>query len=143
MKGEQIIELVNAVSQSVLTEFEYEEGTVKLSLRKNSVPVVATEAIVTTATMEAVIPTTSPVVAVPSGQVVKSPLVGTFYVAPSAEAEPFAKVGDTVAKGQVLGIVEAMKLMNEIESECAGTIAEILVQNGETVEYGQSLFIIK
>ena len=72
----------------------------------------------------------------------KSPLVGTFYSASSPDSAPFVKVGDTVKKGQVLGIVEAMKLMNEIESECAGTVAEVLVENGEPVEYGQPLFRI-
>ncbi len=72
----------------------------------------------------------------------KSPLVGTFYAAPSEDAQPFVKVGDQVKKGQVLAIVEAMKLMNEIESEFDGEIAEIYVANGEAVEYGQSLFRI-
>lgn len=72
----------------------------------------------------------------------KSPLVGTFYAAPSEDAQPFVKVGDRVKKGQVLAIVEAMKLMNEIESELEGEIAEIYVANGEAVEYGQSLFRI-
>lgn len=77
-----------------------------------------------------------------SGNVVKSPLVGTFYAAPSEDAEPFVKVGDSVKEGQVLAIVEAMKLMNEIESDFSGTVAEILVENGEAVEYGQPLFVI-
>ena len=78
-----------------------------------------------------------------SGNVVKSPLVGTFYNAPSPDAETFVKVGDTVKKGQVLGIVEAMKLMNEIESEFDGTVEQILVENEEVVEYGQPLFVIR
>ena len=81
--------------------------------------------------------------ALPAGNVVKSPLVGTFYAAPSEDAEPFVKVGDSVKEGQVLAIVEAMKLMNEIESDFAGTVAEILVENGEGVEYGQPLFVIR
>lgn len=74
---------------------------------------------------------------------VKSPLVGTFYNAPSPDAEAFVKVGDTVKKGQVLGIVEAMKLMNEIESEFDGTVEQILVENEDVVEYGQPLFVIR
>ena len=77
------------------------------------------------------------------GNVVKSPLVGTFYNAPSPDAEPYVKVGDTVKKGQVLAIVEAMKLMNEIESEFDGTVEKILVSNEEVVEFGQPLFVIK
>ena len=78
-----------------------------------------------------------------SDKVVTSPLVGTFYAAPSPEAEPYVKVGDTVKKGQVLGLIEAMKLMNEIESEYDGVVEAILVENEEVVEYGQPLFRIK
>lgn len=77
------------------------------------------------------------------GVEVKAPIVGTFYRAPSPDAEPFVKEGDTVKKGQVLCIIEAMKLMNEIESEVAGVVRKILVNNGEPVEYGQVLFIIE
>ena len=79
---------------------------------------------------------------IPVGNVVESPLVGTFYAAPAEDAESFVKVGDRVEKGQTLGIVEAMKLMNEIESDYSGTVAEILVNNQEGVEYGQPLFRI-
>ena len=76
------------------------------------------------------------------GTVVASPLVGIFYSAPSPEDEPFVTVGDTVKKGQTLGVIEAMKLMNEIESECDGIVKEVLVENGEMVEFGQPLFIV-
>ena len=79
---------------------------------------------------------------IPAGNVVKSPLVGTFYAAPAEDAEPFVKVGDSVKEGQVLAIVEAMKLMNEIESDFTGTVKEILVENGQGVEFGQPLFVI-
>ncbi|ADD28305.1 acetyl-CoA carboxylase biotin carboxyl carrier protein [Meiothermus ruber] len=74
---------------------------------------------------------------------VKAPIVGTFYRAPSPEAEPFVKEGDLVKKGQVLCIIEAMKLMNEIESEVSGVVRKILVSNGEPIEYGQVLFLIE
>ncbi|MCD8365224.1 MAG: acetyl-CoA carboxylase biotin carboxyl carrier protein [Clostridiales bacterium] len=77
------------------------------------------------------------------GQIVNCPLVGTFYASGSPDAEPFVQVGDTVKKGDVLGIVEAMKLMNEIESDYDGVVEQILVKNGELVEYDQPLFIIK
>ena len=77
------------------------------------------------------------------GNLVVSPLVGTAYLAPSEDSAPFVKVGDTVKKGQTLAIVEAMKLMNEIESDYDGVVSEILVANEETVEYGQPLFVIK
>ena len=73
----------------------------------------------------------------------KSPLVGTFYAAPSEDADPFVKIGDKVKKGQGLAIVEAMKLMNEIESEFDGTVKEILVENEQMVEFGQPMFVIE
>ena len=72
-----------------------------------------------------------------------APLVGTFYAAPSEGAEPFVQVGDTVTKGQIIGIVEAMKLMNEVESEFEGTVVSIPVHNGDIVEYGEPLVIIR
>ena len=75
--------------------------------------------------------------------IVTSPIVGTFYRAPNPEAENFSNVGDRVTKGKVLCIIEAMKLMNEIESEFAGTVTEILVENGQPIEYGQPLFVIE
>ena len=74
---------------------------------------------------------------------IKSPMVGTFYRAPSPGARPYVEVGDRVEPGRVVCIIEAMKLMNEIESEVAGTIAEILVENAQPVEYGQTLFLVK
>ena len=74
---------------------------------------------------------------------VTSPFVGTFYRSPSPDAPVFADVGSVVRPGQTLCIIEAMKLMNEIESECAGTVSEIYAQNGKSVEYGQKLFRIK
>lgn len=78
-----------------------------------------------------------------TGNIVKSPMVGTFYAKPSPTAEPFVEVGQVVKKGETLCIIEAMKLMNEIESEFDGKIKEILVSDGEAVEYGKPLFIIE
>ena len=170
MKVDQVLQLIQAVSDSELTEFKYEEDGVKLSLKKTEGKIVqvqtpvAAPAVVQAA--PAVIPA-APVAAapaapapeaapaageasaaeaadaLPAGNIVKSPLVGTFYAAPAEDAEPFVKVGDSVKEGQVLAIVEAMKLMNEIESDFTGTVAEILVENGQAVEYGQPLFVIK
>lgn len=77
-----------------------------------------------------------------TGQVVKSPMVGTFYRSPNPESEPFVSAGSTVTIGDALCIIEAMKLMNEIESEVSGTVRQVLVENGQPVEYGQPLFII-
>ena len=155
MKVEQILQLIQAVSDSELTEFKYEEDGVKLSLKKTGDKIVQVQ---TPAVIPAAVPTAAPAPAaevqaadsvtdvnetIPAGNIVKSPLVGTFYAAPAEDAEPFVKVGDSVKEGQVLAIVEAMKLMNEIESDFTGTVAEILVENGEAVEYGQPLFVIR
>ncbi|PWM32121.1 MAG: acetyl-CoA carboxylase biotin carboxyl carrier protein [Clostridiales bacterium] len=76
------------------------------------------------------------------GHIIKAPLVGMFYNSPSPEEEPFVRVGETVKKGQVIGIIEAMKLMNEVTSDRDGTVKEIFVENGQVVEYGQPLFSI-
>jgi acetyl-CoA carboxylase biotin carboxyl carrier protein len=76
------------------------------------------------------------------GHVVKSPMVGTFYRAPSPDAKPFVSAGDAVKEGQTICVIEAMKLMNEIECDAAGVVKAILVENGQPVEYGQALFII-
>ena len=153
MKVEQILQLIDAVSGSGLTEFKYEEDGVKLSLKKTSpeqsqapAPAVVAAPVQTPAPVQAAAPAETPAqaaeAAVPSGNVVKSPLVGTFYAAPAEDAQPYVKVGDSVKEGQVLAIVEAMKLMNEIESDFTGTVTEILVENGQAVEYGQPLFVI-
>lgn len=167
MKVEQVLELVKAVSDSELTEFKYEEDGVKLSLKKTSDRIVQVQAPAVPTAAPAIAPSGMPAAPVPvaaaapvsapagaetpapasaesevKGNVVKSPLVGTFYAAPAEDADPFVKIGDSVKEGQVLAIVEAMKLMNEIESDFTGTVTEILVENGQAVEYGQPLFVI-
>ena len=149
MEFEKIVKLIQTVSDSSLTQFQIQDGDLKLSMKKDVKYVCAPE----TEMAAAVIPQAEPAAAPQkqesetksevSGNVVKSPLVGTFYNAPSPDAEPYVKVGDTVKKGQVLAIVEAMKLMNEIESEFDGTVEKVLVSNEEVVEYGQPLFVIK
>lgn len=148
MKIEQILQLVNAVSESDLTEFKFEGDDVKLSLKKTSdkivqVPEVQPVVPNVTAVKETVQKQENNAEKVSGGNIVKSPLVGTFYAAPAEDADPFVKAGDEVKEGQVLAIVEAMKLMNEIESDFSGTVAEILVENGQAVEYGQPLFVIR
>lgn len=151
MKVEQILQLIDAVSESELTEFKYEEDGVKLSLKKTTSEQSPAPAAVAApvpalvpapAAAPAEVPPHMEEAAVPSGNVVKSPLVGTFYAAPAEDAQPYVKIGDSVKEGQVLAIVEAMKLMNEIESDFSGTVTEILVENGQAVEYGQPLFVI-
>ena len=156
MELEKIIELIHTVSESNLTQFTMEEGNLKISMKtdKQTKVVAAPQAVAAVpaaVAAEIVQPAAAPAQdnaqqekeETLDGNVVKSPLVGTFYNAPSPDAEPYVKVGDTVKKGQVLAIVEAMKLMNEIESEFDGTVEKILVSNEEVVEYGQPLFVIK
>lgn len=151
MDIEQIIRLVNTVSASNLTEFSYEESgmTVKLEKKQGKTVIYQnTESIETKSPVQQAVSEQNPEkpfpeshdTAAPKDKVIASPLVGVFYTAPAEDADAFVQVGDTVKKGQVLAIVEAMKLMNEIESDYDGTIAEILVENGQAVEYGQPLF---
>ena len=154
MEMEKMIELIDAVSKSDLTGFKYEEDGIKLHLSKKENTCYVTENLsapvnaVTTSAAEIKKAAEGDQISgtsaeeTPVGNVVESPLVGTFYAAPAEDAESFVKVGDRVEKGQTLGIVEAMKLMNEIESDYSGTVAEILVNNQEGVEYGQPLFRI-
>lgn len=156
MDYQQILELVKEVSKAGLTNFEYTEGNIRIAMscpqpeEKIVVPasnLVLKEAAGTGAnTVETAVPAQQEpeqIAEEKGGNVVKSPLVGTFYAAPSEDAQPFVKVGDTVKKGQTLAIVEAMKLMNEIESEFDGVVTEILVENEDNVEYGQPLFRIQ
>lgn len=148
MKIEQVLQLVNAVSESALTELKLEEDDIKLCLKKTSegtVQVVTADQTPTLQTKAVESPQQGKVEITkePEGNLVKSPLVGTFYAAPAEGADPFVKPGDKVEKGQVLAIVEAMKLMNEIESDYSGEVAEVLAENGQPVEYGQPLFAIR
>ena len=164
MDYQQILELVKEVSKAGLTNFEYTEGNIRIAMscpqpeEKIVVPasnIALQEAIGVSANsvnaantagtegVAAIQSQAAEAVGEKAGNLVKSPLVGTFYAAPSEDAEPFVKVGDTVKKGQTLAIVEAMKLMNEIESEFDGVVTEILVENEENVEYGQPLFRIQ
>lgn len=159
MEFQNLITLIESVSASGLTELKYEENGVKIKLSKKerkvqtiqvSEALTSETAALTAGRNEKDIQSTGTGTGkenvneenVPAGKVVASPLVGTFYVAPAEDAEAFVQIGDTVKKGQTLAIVEAMKLMNEIESDYDGTVAEVLVENGAPVEYGQPLFRI-
>ena len=157
MELDKIITLIKTVSDSNLTQFSLEEGNLKISMKTDKQTKVISAPVMPLPTAGESVP--SAVISAaeevqkaealvgaetePEGNVVKSPLVGTFYNAPSPEAEAFVKPGDTVKKGQVLGIVEAMKLMNEIESEFDGVVKQVLVENEQVVEYGQPLFVIQ
>ena len=139
MEFDKIVKLIHAVGESGLSEFSFEEGALKISMRGGEKQGKTVEFVPKAVEIKE---ESKEQPAVITGKTVKSPLVGTFYAAPSPEAETFVKKGDTVQKGQVLGIVEAMKLMNEIESEYDGVVEEILIGNEDMVEYGQPLFII-
>ncbi len=146
--------LIDLVSESGISELEVTEGEGKVRIVKNAPPVyvqqaaapypaqVAAPAPAAGHPLEAPAGAAAPAPAAPQGHVVTSPMVGTFYRSPSPGADPFVQVGDTVKEGQTLCIIEAMKLLNEIESDAAGVIKEILVENGQAVEYGQPLFVI-
>lgn len=139
MEFENLITLIKTVSDVDITDFKYEKNDIKICMRKQAVQ----QNVVSQATP--VVQTTFEEQGLKqeqTGSFIKSPLVGRFYIAPAEDADPFVKVGDCIKKGQTVAIVEAMKLMNDIESEFDGIIAEVLVNNGEAVEYGQPLFRI-
>ncbi len=140
--------LIDLVEESGITELEVTEGEEKVRIVKHGSVVAAPQTYMLPAAAPA--PLAAPATAAPAaaesdlpeGQIVKAPMVGTFYRAASPGAEPFIEVGATVKEGQTLCIIEAMKLLNEIESDCAGVVKAILVENGQPVEYGEPLFII-
>lgn len=145
MEYEKIKQLMDDMGNSKLTEIniDFPDGT-KLSMKKeekNEIRVVeSTYPVNQVSTMPEA--TKEVVSETPAGNIVKSPMVGTFYIKPSPEANPYVEIGTEVKKGDTLCIIEAMKLMNEIESEFSGKIIEILVKDGEPVEYGTPLFRI-
>jgi acetyl-CoA carboxylase biotin carboxyl carrier protein len=161
MNQKELKELIDFLVEKDITEFELERGDLKVRVKRGSEPIVVPvaapaaapvlsgPAAVSVAAAPSATPQAAPVTAPaePAEEaglhVVKSPIVGTYYESPSPGSPPFIKVGDTVSAGQVLCIVEAMKLMNEIESDVAGEVVKILVTNNQPIEYGQSLFAIR
>jgi len=141
--------LIDLVQESGIAELEITEGEEKVRIARGGAISVtpaagAPTAAVPAGTVAPPAPATAAAVpeAAPEGHVVKSPMVGTFYRSPSPDAKPFVEVGATVKAGETICVLEAMKLMNEIEADASGTIKAILVENGQPVEYGQALFII-
>lgn len=142
--------LIQAIDNSSLDSLELERGGTRVRLSKTAAQNVVASAPATAAAPAASAPAAPAAAAAPAAVEapasnlidVKSPMVGTFYLAPAPEAPPYAAIGQKVATGDTLCIIEAMKLMNELESEASGTVAEICVENGEPVEYGQVLFRI-
>ncbi|MBN4664119.1 acetyl-CoA carboxylase biotin carboxyl carrier protein [Pandoraea nosoerga] len=145
--------LIDLVAESGISELEVTEGEGKVRIVKAppqviaapvqmAMPAAAPQAAAPAPAAAPAAPVAPAAPAQPQGHVVTSPMVGTFYRAPSPGADAFVQVGDSVKEGQTLCIIEAMKLLNEIESDKAGVIKEILVENGQAVEYGQPLFVI-
>ena len=163
MNQKELKELIDFLIEKDISEFELERGDVKVRIKRGAeiaAPVIAHALPVSPMQMAASVPAThaagqpqsAPSTPASSGppaaaeeelHTVKSPIVGTFYEAPGPGALPFVKPGDQVAAGQVLCIIEAMKLMNEIESDSSGEVVKVLVNNGQPVEYGQPLFAIR
>lgn len=154
MDLKQIKKILDLIAESEVDEVSIEEGDFKIKVKKTG----TVEQVTYTQAMAAPSPAPAPQPAAPSsapqeasapsspvatGDTVKSPIVGTYYEASSPDSDPFIKVGDKVSTGQTLCIIEAMKIMNEIEAEFGGTVQEILVSNATPVEFNQPLFIIK
>lgn len=162
MNQKELKELIEFLIEKDIAEFELERGDVKVKIKRAgehtvvhshaeprfyAVPPAPSVPIAMAATPPAVPPPSVTTASAPAPEeglhTVKSPIVGTFYEAPSPGAPPFVKLGDAVEVGQVLCIVEAMKLLNEIESDVAGEIVKKLATNGQPIEYGQELFVIR
>ena len=153
----EIKELIELIAEKQFNEFELERGSFRLRLQKGASRIVvetSPQAAVTPAgesrpveiaAAPAALPQSAPAPALPEEDlhILTSPIVGTFYRSPSPTSEPFVKLGDPVEAGVTLCIIEAMKLMNEIQADASGTVAKIFVENGQPVEYGQPLFGIK
>jgi acetyl-CoA carboxylase biotin carboxyl carrier protein len=156
MNLDDIKQILDLVREHDLAEFELERDGLKVRIRKAGVAFVPESAphapapVATPAPVAAAAPPPANVAPGPGAEpeavelgVIKSPIVGTFYRSPEPGAPSFVDVGDIVKKGQVLCIIEAMKLMNEIESDCDGEIVQIYVENGKPVQYGDRLFAVK
>jgi acetyl-CoA carboxylase biotin carboxyl carrier protein len=132
--------LIDLVSESNISELEITEAEGKVRIVKTGVTMIAAAPIAQPAIAAA-----PPVAAEPvaTGKTIKSPMVGTFYRAASPGAKPMVEIGDAVAEGQPVCIIEAMKIMNEIEADCSGKVLSILCENGQAVEFGQPLFLVE
>ena len=141
--------LIDLVQESGIAELEITEGEEKVKIVKGGAASVSAAPAAAALVQEAR-PATSAAAAAPAaeppagqeGHVVKAPMVGTFYRSPSPDAKPFVEVGQTIKEGDTICIIEAMKLMNEIEADASGIVKAILVENGQPVEYGQPLFML-
>ncbi len=145
MNLKEIKEVIQLMNENGLSEIEIEKDGLKVRMRKGAGGYVESN-VVQMSHAPVALPATpsAPAPVVPSGRApIKSPMVGTFYAAPAPDAAPFVQPGSTVEVGQVICIIEAMKLMNEIKAEVRGKVTEILVHSGDPVEFGQPLFVIE
>lgn len=142
----KVKKLIELIEESDIAEIEIHEGeeSVRINRYSSTQPVTVAQAPAPVAAAISVEsqPAASPIIE-PSGHTVKSPMVGTFYNAPSPGSPPFVSIGQTVQKGDVLCIIEAMKILNQIESDAAGVVKSVLSDNGQAVEFDQPLFIIE
>lgn len=145
----KVKKLIEMLEESSLSEIEINEGEESIRISRISLTAPAAVPVITPApapvatTSAEAAPAQSEETGIPSGHAVKSPMVGTFYSAPSPGAKPFVQVGDTVSAGDTLCIVEAMKMLNEIETDKGGVVKAILKENAQPVEYGEVLFVIE
>ena len=147
--------LIDLVAESDISELEVTEGESKVRIVKSGAPAAQSQVVMMQPQAAQPTPSVGMVApapqaaaaeaapAEPTGHVVKSPMVGTFYTASSPEAKPFVQVGSVVKEGETICIIEAMKILNEIEADKSGTVSRVLVDNGQAVEYGQPLFMIE
>lgn len=142
MEIKQILELINAVDKSTLSKFSYREGNVEIEFEKAVDPIKENNVIVNN-TKNTTVEDLHKINEYDDIKTIKSPLVGTYYSSPSPNEKSFISVGDQISKNQVIGIIEVMKMMNEIKSDVDGIVEEILVENNGTVEYEQALIIVK
>ena len=142
---EYIEKLAKLIDEKSLSEIILEDGEQAITIKREygQAPVQAVPVAAPVQAAPQAAPAPAENTSVPKGKPVTSPMVGAFYAAPSPGAKPFVKVGDTVSAGQVVCIVEAMKLMNEIQSEVSGKVTQICVEDGQSVEYGQVLMYIE
>src|SRR4051812_23161674 len=143
----QLRQLLRTLAEGDVSEFEFEDEQVRIRLTRGEIARGRASSHASFLPMSGAPPApevvTAPTAPAADGVYVTSPFVGTFYRSPSPDAPPFVEVGSAIREGQALCIVEAMKLMNEIEADCAGTIVESLAENGKPVEFGQKLFKVK
>lgn len=141
MDFKEILKLIEAIDKSALTKFSFKEGDTKIKIEKNVEGTICTKPV----TQNEVLQIKEEVERIESDnfEYIKSPLIGTFYNSPSPEEEPYIAVGDKVSKDQVIGIIEVMKVMNEVKCNYDGIVEDILINNNDTVEYGQNLIKIK